>query len=318
MHALVSICFLFFLNFFNLQADELYPRIRLGNNFELPPNFRVMNSDYIKNPSCKVTREGLDQIRVSGSGQFSENSLKHLMTVVPSENLIVLDLRRECHGSVNGCAVSWKITGAADYTYVYNLGLSFEEIEAKEYKMIQDLLVNNVDEYNDGSKTITFKTESVLSERELVEKLGANYIRIPVIDHHYPSDEEADNIVYLVKSMPAGSWLHLHCAAGEGRTTTVMSMIDMMYNSSFLSPLEIMQRQRAIGGAIVYDPEGHYADRPHRLAQAVERRDFLNLFHQYCVENPHFEETWSSWKARQSQKKPELVICNFVPTEAEK
>lgn len=291
----ISLCFFLFLNVFNFQPGDLYPRIRFNNKYAFPKKFRVINGPYRNDPECEVTREGLDKCSISTSGQFSENSLRYIMQQYPSEHFIVLDLRREFHGYVNGDAVSWKLNRSKEGSYFYNLGLGVGEIEEKEHKMLQDLLTNKIYSYNNGDKGTTVSTKFVQTERELVEKLKGTYVRIPIIDHHHPSDEEADKIVELVKSLPKVCHLHLHCAAGEGRSTTAMCMIDMMLNSH-LSSLEIMQRQRAIGGTSVFDPEDQYVDNPKKLPLGIERRDFLNFFHRYCVENPQFTIKWSDWK----------------------
>lgn len=61
----------------------------------------------------------------------------------------------------------------------------------------------------------------------------------------------------------------------------------MMVNPNF-SPREILERQEAIGGSNLYDPETYYADHPEKILAAQQRLAFLNLFHQYCVETPDF------------------------------
>jgi hypothetical protein len=173
------------------------------------------------------------------------------------------------------------------------------QIEEAEIAFLQKLLTNKIDEYITDDGKVNVLVESISTERQLVEKMGFEYIRLPITDHEYPLDEEVDQIVEIVKSLPQNSWIHIHCAGGEGRSTTVMCMVDMMFNSH-LSPLEIMQRQEAIGGSHVYDPENFFAQNPGRLPIGIQRRDFLEMFHRYCVENPNFTESWSVWYSRQS------------------
>lgn len=51
-----------------------------------------------------------------------------------------------------------------------------------------------------------------------------------------------------MRSLPPDAWVHFHCEAGMGRTTTMMILWDI-YNNPEL-PLEtIVKRQHLIGGA---------------------------------------------------------------------
>ena len=51
-----------------------------------------------------------------------------------------------------------------------------------------------------------------------------------------------------MRSLPPDAWVHFHCEAGMGRTTTMMILWDI-YNNPEL-PLEtIVERQHLIGGA---------------------------------------------------------------------
>lgn len=42
------------------------------------------------------------------------------------------------------------------------------------------------------------------------------------------SPENIDEFIKLYKSLPKDAWLHFHCEAGKGRTTTFLAMYDMM------------------------------------------------------------------------------------------
>jgi hypothetical protein len=221
---------------------DLKPVVKTKNEFTLPAHFRVFDS-------------------VSASGQFSEKNYEYLLETSPNQQWIVIDLRREYHGFVNGFPVSWKLTDAM--SYAYNDGLDAVAIEENE-----KVLLSQMDGY---------------TERGLVEQSGGIYIRFPVADHSFPSDEEADQFVNLIQSLPHNARIHLHCAGGSGRTTTFLSMIDMMHHSHSLSAEEILKRQETIGGSNLYDPESQYADEPERIEGAKARLQFLKAFHQKCL-----------------------------------
>lgn len=292
MKLLIHLCFLILLPFSLLQSEELYPRLRPENALESPSNFRKMSDPYLN--ECQIPRDGLDH-NISASGQFSEKSLQYFVAQNPTKKIIIVDLRREYHGFVNGSAVSWKLVKPINgQNYEYNKELTSVEIEEGENKLLQNLLSDQTEDFKTDNGVIKFFPNEVSTERQLVEKMGLEYVRLPILDHHYPSDQEVDQIIALIQSTPKDTTLHFHCAGGEGRTTTVLSMIDMILNP-YLSPNEIMERQEAIGGSNLYDPDTYYADHPEKIPAAKDRLAFLKRFHQYCIENPHFSISWSSW-----------------------
>lgn len=282
-----SLCFIILLFVSSLFSNEekFYPRLRPDNEFEFPLKFRTTQN-----------YESLEKLNASASGQFSENSFLFLAKTLPAKNIIVIDLRREFHGFVNGCALSWKLCDPKEgSSYEYNFDLSSEEIEKTEKELLSKELSHDKSTFYFTDTGVTLlDVDRVATERELVENLGHKYFRFPTLDHHYPLDLEVDQFVDLIKSLP-DVWVHFHCAGGEGRTTVFMCMLDMMRNSH-LSPEAIMRRQEALGGANLYDPVSYYAKKPTKIIAEQQRYQFLCHFHKYCVENPNFERSWSEWK----------------------
>ena len=85
------------------------------------------------------------------------------------------------------------------------------------------------------------------TEEEVAKSLGMNYYRITARDHLWPAPKYVDQFVGWYKTLPKDAWLHFHCAAGAGRTTVFMVMVDMMKNPTI--PLNtILDRQYLIGG----------------------------------------------------------------------
>jgi hypothetical protein len=229
-------------NFATAILPDLHPNIKYTNEYEWPAQFRV-------------SEDG-----VSASGQFSIKGYEKISQEHANKKLIVIDLRREFHGFVNGYPISWKLNGS----YEYNESLTTSEIESGEASLLSEMA---------GSET----------ERALVERMGGRYIRFPIADHSFPQGEEVDDLIALIESFEPDSWIHVHCAGGSGRTTTILAMLDMMKNSSSGTTDEILRRQEAIGGGNLYDPEVYYADQPERIPGAIERAAFLQRFHQYCL-----------------------------------
>ena len=82
----------------------------------LPRNFRTMDGDFRAaykadmDASYVPTREGLERLHASGSGEFSASGLRALLEVLAEKTsapICIVDLREESHGFFNGTAVSW-------------------------------------------------------------------------------------------------------------------------------------------------------------------------------------------------------------------
>ncbi len=299
MRHLLLICCLAVSAFLSsLDGEEIYPRLNLDSRPELPRNFRVSNAPYREGLHCEATREGLDKLRVSGSGQFSEESFKAILAKVDAKKLVIVDLRGEYHGLLNGKDVSWKGTGQSPYAY--SAGLKADQLDALEEGFLLGLLSQQVAELKTDDGVFNVPVKSVTTEHDFVKRLGFEYYRIPIVHSKRPSDLEVDSFLAFFKITSFRSWIHVHCAGGKVRTTMIMSMLDIMSNSHL--PLEtILKRQEAIGGVNLYDPAAYSRGNPVKLEDGKERLAFLNQFHQYCLENPYFLETWSEWS---SKKKP--------------
>jgi protein-tyrosine phosphatase len=252
-------------------ADSPLLVVDMQNEDVLPRNFRM-----------------IEELHASGSAQFSEKSLHKILGTIPDPHTTIIDLRQESHGFLNGIAVSWYIDKNWE-----NQGKSLAEIERNETERLQKALGQKfVLIYFSKKFPYPLYVNQASTEQELATSLGIGYKRIPVLDHHRPSDSEVDAFVAFVKNVSEDTWLHFHCAAGEGRTTTFLSMLDMMRHANKLSWEEILERQREAGGMDLLKP-------PHKndwkYPYAIERATFLQKFHEYCKKNSHFEISWSNW-----------------------
>ena len=268
----------------------------------LPLHFRKADSPFVKPGSPIPTRAGLNKVRASGSHQFSEEELGVLVQALPSGTLVV-DLRQESHGFINGTAVSW--FSPKDFA---NVGMPPEWIKTDETLRLEALMQAGTATMlevtaKDSKGGIAASTprqitvSSVSTEERLVRSMGLNYARIPVRDHSRPSNKDADQFLDIWRNMPPEGWLHLHCHAGEGRTTAFMAMADMLVNAREVGFEDIMRRQGMLGGLNLLEPL-HGWKRPYSL----RRREFLRRFHAYASANPGGRPiTWSRWLRNQKR-----------------
>ena len=74
-----------------------------------------------------------------------------------------------------------------------------------------------------GIETIISLTENPLP-REWIEELRFRYFHTPILDHSAPSPEKLRQIVDLIlREVEEGRKVLIHCAAGLGRTGTVLA-----------------------------------------------------------------------------------------------
>lgn len=282
----LTICFitLSFLNF--SHSSPLHP-IFDPPGVNVPRNLRSMQQS---KRNSFFNLKGIHDLRASGSGQFSEKTFKEMLTSLPvlPQHLLVIDLRQESHGFINGIPISWS-DGIHNYG---NLHKTKSEIESDESQRLNWAAQAKQIIVNPTQHPTKMTVYTAMTEQALVTSLGVSYLRLPVTDHNRPSNDIIDQFVELVKHLPPEQWLHLHCRAGKGRTTTFLTLLDMMKNAHQASLDEIIDRQKLCGGT-------HLKDFPHKVGEmkraATERLNFIQHFYTYCQQVPDFQISWSNW-----------------------
>ena len=255
----------------------------------------------------------------SGSAQYSLSQLEWMVTSKSVQSpLVLVDLRQESHGFFNlgqnplyneqYIAVSW--FAERDWA---NVAKGFPSISYDELILLNAALNNKETVYQILTKTPedgictgsanTVQVDGVSDEEGMVSKWSAQYLRLPTTDHCRPLDSIVDQFVAYEATMAPDAWLHFHCRGGDGRTTTFMTMHDIINNPT-TALATIVARQHTIGGvdlSATPDPTSY------KYPFAVERYDFIQSFYKYVgVAQPGgFQLTWSTW------------VSNNLPTTTE-
>lgn len=259
---------------------------------QLPRNFRTTAD----NVATLGSTQGLFKLHTIGSAQFSELELQHVLDKYHPH--LIIDLRQESHGFINGAAISWY----GKYNWA-NTSLSDHDAQLVENQLLQSLqdqasvVARQIMSKNMGkikqSQTIEFQAKQITSEVELLKKYSINYVRFYIADHKKPSDEQVDNFIGCIKHLPKDQWIYIHCRGGKGRTTIFMSMRDMMENAKHLSFEEIIKRQYYLGGQNLFKMPNK---KEPTYKYAVQRLQFLSKFYDYCKSNQdNFATSWRSW-----------------------
>lgn len=272
---------------------------RLDEDPELaePRNFRMASDDWRVEPEDEApSREGLDNLRASGSAQCTADGFAALyatLSAAPGAAIYDVDLRQESHGFVDGLPVSW-----FEERNQANAGKTPEEALADEKERLSELAGEETtfspEEKNDKKRfdAVTFAPEIVQTEKETVEAVGFRYARFYVTDRTKPDTETVEAFLDFVESLPADAWVHFHCHAGHGRTTSFLVMYDMIRNPEVPAD-EIIERQYLIGGSdLTAMKKAEWKNE-----QAIQRLELLRNFSRYVREKRAGETTlrWSAW-----------------------
>jgi protein-tyrosine phosphatase len=251
------------------------------NKDTLPLNFRK-TSDLSKLKNKNLDLIGLDTLNISGSAEFTSLSLlklkEYLNTPPP---IVIIDLRQESHGFINGNAISY-------FNPSSNAGLTLDEINKKENQLIFSITFGKSILLSDEKHSLV--PTLVETEEKLIRPNNLKYFRIPVKEGERPTDEMVDRFVNYVTTLKKNTWLHFHCKMGDERTTTFMTMYDMIKNSNNTELNNIISRQETLGETT--------------LSKNDSNVEFMKNFYQYTRNSKNnFKTTWSEW-IKQNNIKP--------------
>jgi len=283
----------------DISIDNPLLVVEFQNTSQLPSNFRRSDDPYANCDGPLPTRSGLERLRASAARQFSGLDLATTLKRL-SGRVSVVDLRQEPHGFIDGDPVSWY--GLRNWTYAEKSG---EEIEELERSLISQLnaaaeaevhsITHKTGGCIDQSLAQTIPVERAETERELLERLGIEYVRFFVTDHHHPNPRCVDEFIRLVRGREEDSWLHFHCRSGLGRTSTFMVLNDIILNAQTVSLDDIIRRHDLLGSKNLFQVS-ESKDKLWRYHLGAERRTFLKEFYAYMRHQDEDEgPSWREW-----------------------
>jgi predicted protein tyrosine phosphatase len=195
-------------------------------------------------------------INAIASGQFSEDELQKLRQKYLNEKIVIVDLRQESHGFINGKPVSWrsyfeKINQNKEISKI----LSDEKLHLDAAKKDHEIVINEVVKRDKDSgwyedvapKNIT--VNQAISENDLVQNNGFEYQRFSIRDFDIPEAKEFSRMINFIKNLSEDKKIYVHCAGGRGRTTMFLVILDILKNGTKVELEEIFKRQNKLGGA---------------------------------------------------------------------
>lgn len=222
----------------------------------------------------------ISNLNISGSAQFTKEQVTNLKNVINKSDICIIDLRQESHGLINNYAISF-FNRYKDL----NNGFTAEEVIKTENSLLNKIKIK--ENLNIYKKTgLLFKeitVDFVSNESSIVTNSGMKYKRYAVKDNFAPDPKTVDEFVEFIKTKPSDLHLHFHCDAGEGRTTSFMSIYQIMMNSTELSLDQILTYQYNIGGVNIRNNKYQF--------------EFLEEFYNYVLQNKkdNYNNSYSDW-----------------------
>ncbi len=294
-----------FLPIFPLMANQKKPNIlifdKTKNNEEsfessLPRNFRDLN-----NPEDKIN------INAIASAQFNEEELKAIKKKYPTQRILIIDLRKESHAFVNNKPISWGSQFNLD-----NNEKSYQQILLDEKQKVKNLakesqiIVSEIikkDEKNGWFSEISpilVNVNKVETEAEIAKRNGLDYKRIAIRDHSYPDSKQLMEITSLIEKTSPQTKIYVHCAAGRGRTTTFLTIFDIIKNGHNTTLEEILKRQYKMGGPKLDKID---EDSKWREDLAKERLETIKNFYEKYNEKNISKKPINAIKSKEAESK---------------
>lgn len=278
-----------------------------------------------------INYEGIADLNISGSSQFSELSLDALIRRIGKKHITIVNLRQEDGGFIE----PMEGKGAIAISYLMSMpwwtgenpegNRTIEQIEqSEEDKMSQIAKKHTTTVYGTSDSYAPTDTHKLLykidiavkrafTERTLAEEKGLGYFRIPDKKFGNMEFDHVDHFVDFVKGVQPDEWLHFHCKKGQSRTTLFMIMYDMMRNADKVSPGDLIKRHGplGLGGADLYGLPSK-TEWDHSFKKGWKK--FLYQFHEYVKANKHdgFAHSWTEWtKEQEIEPLPDVKLGDY-------
>ena len=296
---LVNAAVFFVVIFFSATNAQAVWRLDGSDENEIPRNWRTMiDAWHIEMYYDDGNHDGLEKLHASASGQPSLDGVKKLFEEISTiaaqgANIYLLDLREESHGFAEGYPVSFYVEkNRGNYFRGFEESYELEQLESLLGKSTEFVPLGNFDKAH--YKAVTFAPKKISTEKQAAKDAGFIYVRFAATDMIFPSPQVVDSFLNFVKTLHENDWLHFHCQAGHGRTTTFLVFYDILKNPE-LSLEDICKRQYYLGGSnLLEKSEGNdfYANAQN------SRAELIKLFYKYAHEN--HGESWSEFYLKNS------------------
>lgn len=219
----------------------------------------------------KVNLQGLHTTHASGGPSPDFRVLKKQLSAV-KEPIIVVDTIEDTHGYIG------------DISTIF---LGYQRSSGKDIRYPLRRLI--------FTGTPKKHLDLMVPEAEVAKKYGFGYKYIKI---HTRKDKDVDGFVAFIDTLPENTWLHFHCRGGNGRTSVMLVMLDIMRNAPQVPLADIVKRQHLLGSQDLFDLTP-WRNSSYSQKKLQARKDFITQFYDFiCQRKAGGIQQWSEWHNR--------------------
>jgi len=236
----------------------------------------------------------LDGYHAAGSGRLNFHHFKNLLQQWHQKVIVI-----------NGRNTNY-LYYKDDEIHHYCLRMEKEQIRSKQRNLLSKRLRCDLKQWIDGVPN-TLSPRDLRSEREILSDLGIPLLS-PLPDSWLTDWGYMDSLISLFDSAPLDTLLYIHCGHGQGRTTTLLVMLDIFHNANEVSLQDILVRQYLLGGEDIIDTTP-WENGTWTATDLKNRLNLVATFYLYMVSPDGYKTRtpWSEWLKVHPSKPQELI-----------
>jgi hypothetical protein len=223
-----------------------------------------------------IDLRGLRELQASGGAAPCFADLQKKLSHIKQPKIIV-DAKAESPGYIAGRPISF---------YRYDVsGLRLKHFIRRLYY----------------TGTIFERPDFIISAPEEAKKIGFGYTSVHIGSRFIAPLEKIDEIVALFDSIPEDTWVHIHCRNGHGRTSMLLTMLDIMRNAPTVPKVDIFKRQHLLG-SVDFNDTTVWPNKPtYNKKQLEDRKKFVENFYEFISQRKAGGiQLWSEWNRQKN------------------
>lgn len=141
--------------------------------------------------------------------------------------------------------------------------------------------------------------DETVPEKIEAQNHNLEYVTFPIGSKFTTADETVDKFVDFIDQLPQETWAFFHCNQGQGRTTMMLVMSDILKNAPQVSLKDIVKRQHLLGSEDLFNTTP-WAAGTYRKSMLEDRKSFIEKFYVFvCQRKAGGEKVWSKWLKQQ-------------------
>lgn len=237
---------------------------------------------------------GLDRYQAAGSGRLNFSHFRELLQQWHHKIIVV-----------NGRNANY-FYYKDDELQQYCLKVDKDQIRTKQRNHLSKRLRCDLKQWIDGVPN-TLSPKDLRSEKELLSDLGISLFS-PLPDSWLTDWGYMNSLISFFESAPQDTLLYIHCGHGQGRTTTLLVMLDIFHNANEVSLQDILVRQYLLGGEDLMDTTP-WENGTWTANDLKNRLNLVATFYSYMVSPDGYKAKtpWSEWLKIHPPKPQELI-----------